>query len=156
MLLTTVSRNLLCGLGVLQIVWVRQRRSTMVRYSFQKQAEMVFVYAQAGGNGREAARMYRVMYPDRQNHPRHTTFGVFYRRLCEPESHGGHFEHMLWHGWDSGHVPCARALCLMLFCSAIYRGNYAFPDTRWYNISCSISCQESPLILIGGLKTQSV
>ncbi|KAJ4447561.1 hypothetical protein ANN_09568 [Periplaneta americana] len=27
----------------------------MIRYSFQEQAEMVFVYGQAGGNGREAA-----------------------------------------------------------------------------------------------------
>ena len=55
----------------------------MVRYSFQEQAEMVFVYGQAGGNGREAARMYRATYPDRQHHPHHTTFGAIYRRLCE-------------------------------------------------------------------------
>ncbi|KAJ4437761.1 hypothetical protein ANN_13699 [Periplaneta americana] len=55
----------------------------MVQYSFQEQAEMVFVYGQADGNGREAARMYRATYPDRQHHPHHTTFGAIFRRLCE-------------------------------------------------------------------------
>ena len=25
-------------------------------------------------------------------------------------SHGGHFEHLLWHRWDSDHVLCAKAL----------------------------------------------
>ena len=125
MALTTVSHNLQCGLCVLEIVWVKQRRSTMVWYSFQEQAKMVFMYSQAGGNG--AAQMYRATYPDRQHHPHHTTLGAIYWRLCEHGSHGGHFEHLLWHGSDSGHVLCARALCLMLFCSAIYSRNYVFP-----------------------------
>ena len=55
------SHNLQCGLCVLQRVWDKERRSTMVRYSFQEQAEMMFVYGQEGGNGREAARMYRAI-----------------------------------------------------------------------------------------------
>ncbi|KAJ4437732.1 hypothetical protein ANN_17877 [Periplaneta americana] len=55
----------------------------MVRYSFQEQAEMVFVYGQTAGNGREAARMHRATYPDRQHHPHHTTFGAIFWRLCE-------------------------------------------------------------------------
>ena len=46
MALRTVSHNMLCGLCVLQIVWVKQRKNTMVRYSFQEQAEMVLVYGQ--------------------------------------------------------------------------------------------------------------
>ena len=44
---------------------------------------MVFVYDQAGRNDREAARMYRATYPDRQHHPHHTTFGAIYRPLSE-------------------------------------------------------------------------
>ena len=72
----TVSHNLQYELCVLQIVWVKQRRSTMVQYSFQEQAEMVFVYGQAGGNGREAAWMYRATYRDRQYHLHHTIFGA--------------------------------------------------------------------------------
>ena len=59
-------------------------------------------------------------------------------------SYGCHFQHLLWHGWDSGHVLCARALCLMMFYSTIYRGNYAYPNTRWYECLWSISSQESP------------
>ena len=43
----------------------------MVWYSFQEQAEMVFVYDQAGGNGREAARMYRATCSGRQHHLHH-------------------------------------------------------------------------------------
>ena len=39
---------------------------------------------------------------------------------------------------------CARALSLMLFCSDIYRGNYALPDTWWYECLRFISSQESP------------
>ena len=47
---------------------------------------MVFMYGQAGGNSRKAARMYRAMYPDRQHHSHHTIFGAIYRHLCEHES----------------------------------------------------------------------
>ena len=50
---------------------------------------------------------YWATYPDRQHHPNHTAFGAIYRCLREHGSHGGHFEHLLWHGWDSGHVLCA-------------------------------------------------
>ena len=32
----------------------------------------------------------------------------------------------------------------MLVCCVICRGNYAFPDTSWYELLCSISNQESP------------
>ena len=55
----------------------------MVRYSLQEKFEIVFVYGQAGGNGREAERMYQAMYPDKQHHSHHTTFGATYRLLCE-------------------------------------------------------------------------
>ena len=44
---------------------------------------MVFVYGQAGENGREAARMYRAAYTERQQHPHHRTCGAIYRHLCE-------------------------------------------------------------------------
>ena len=63
MALATVSLNLQCELYVLKLVWAKQCRSTMARYSFQEQTEMVFVYGQAGGNGREAARIYRGHLP---------------------------------------------------------------------------------------------
>ena len=79
----TTSHNLWCGLYRLQIVWVKQHRSIMVRYSFQEQVYMVFVYGQTGGNGRKSEWMYRATCPDRQYHPHHTTFGTIYRRLCE-------------------------------------------------------------------------
>ena len=67
----------------------------MVWYSFQEQAEMVFMYGQAGGNGQEAAWKYRATYPDRQYHPHHTTFGAIYRHSCE---HGS-FETDEHAGW---------------------------------------------------------
>ena len=75
----------------------------MVRYSFQEQAEMVFVYGQAGGNGREAAGMYRATYPDRQHQPHHTKCGTIHPRFCEHGYHWDHFEHLLWRGFR----PCA-------------------------------------------------
>ena len=79
-----------------------------------------------------------------------------YRRFCEHGSHGGHFEYLLCYVWDSGHVVWATALRLMFSCSAIYCGNYAFPDTRWYALWCSTSSQQSPLKFVDGLKPHSV
>ena len=80
-----VSYNFQCGLCVLQIVWVKQRRSTMVRYSFQVQAKM-FMYGQVDGNSWEAAWMYWATYPHRQHHSHHTIFGAIKWCLYEHES----------------------------------------------------------------------
>ena len=55
---------------------------------------MVFVYGQAGGNDREAARMDRATYSDRKHHPNHATFGAIYRHLCEHEALECHFEQL--------------------------------------------------------------
>ncbi|KAJ4436166.1 hypothetical protein ANN_18796 [Periplaneta americana] len=63
-----------------EIVLFKQRRSTMVRYSFQEQAEIVFVYGQAGGNCREAARMYDGTPADFRINVRRHLNNIFPRR----------------------------------------------------------------------------
>ena len=57
-------------------------RSTVAEYSFREQADMIFMYGRANGNGCEAARRYEMGFPDRrqQSHP---TFVAVYRRVAE-------------------------------------------------------------------------
>ena len=125
----------------LQVVWVKQRRSTMV---FNP------------GTSRDGVRVW----PSRWKRSRGSTNVSSHIPWQEaPISHSiwSHLSTFVWTripwrtlrtsvvtwmGFRSGTV--CQALCLMLFCSAIYRGNYAFPDRRWYELLCTISSQESP------------
>lgn len=52
----------------------------MSNYSFAEQADMIFMYGRANGNGREAARLYQEMFPRRQQ-PNHKTFAAVFQRL---------------------------------------------------------------------------
>jgi hypothetical protein len=44
-------------------------------YSFHEQAYIIFTYARANGNGRDALRVYQETLPDR-NEPNHQTFAA--------------------------------------------------------------------------------
>lgn len=57
-------------------------RITMAGYPFSEQADMIFMYGRANGNGREAARLYHNAFPDRTQ-PSHPTFAAVYRRIAE-------------------------------------------------------------------------
>jgi hypothetical protein len=54
----------------------------MAAYPYPEQADMIFMYGKANGNGRLACRMYQESFPNRQI-PHHTTFAAVYRRLSE-------------------------------------------------------------------------
>lgn len=36
----------------------------MANFTFREQADMIFIYSRANGNGRAAARLYAEVYPD--------------------------------------------------------------------------------------------
>ncbi|KAJ4437454.1 hypothetical protein ANN_17598 [Periplaneta americana] len=52
------------------------------RYSFREQADIIFMYGRANGNGREAVQLYQMAFPDRRQ-PNHQTFVAVYRRVAE-------------------------------------------------------------------------
>lgn len=52
------------------------------RYSFREQADIIFMYGRANGNGREAVRLYQMAFPERRQ-PNHQTFVAVYRRVAE-------------------------------------------------------------------------
>ncbi|KAJ4431746.1 hypothetical protein ANN_20350 [Periplaneta americana] len=52
------------------------------RYSFREQADIIFMYGRANGNGREAVRLYQMAFPD-QRQPNHQTFVALYHRVAE-------------------------------------------------------------------------
>lgn len=54
----------------------------MANYTNAEMDDMHLLYGAANGNGREAARMYNELYPDRRT-PNHQTFAQLGRRLCE-------------------------------------------------------------------------
>ncbi|KAJ4443260.1 hypothetical protein ANN_04928 [Periplaneta americana] len=63
-------------------------RYTMERYTNHEQADKVFTYGQAHGNGRAAALLYQEKYPHRQ-HLQHTISARIFRRLGETGSFTG-------------------------------------------------------------------
>lgn len=60
-------------------------------YSYREQADMIFIYGRANGNGREAARLYLEVFPYRQQ-PQHSTFASIFQRLSETGSLISSFE----------------------------------------------------------------
>ena len=136
---TTVSHNLQCGY-VLQIVRVKQLRSTMIRYSFQEQVEIMFVYGQAGGNTVE--RQHECTEP-------HTLTGST-THVTQ------HLEPFVWPWvpwrplWTSAATWMGFRLCtvrqdslfdVVLQCHLLWK--LCISDTRWYELLCSIYSPES-------------
>lgn len=54
----------------------------MAGYPHSHQADMIFIYGKANGNGHLASRLYQESFPDRQQ-PYHSTFAAVYLRLGE-------------------------------------------------------------------------
>lgn len=54
----------------------------MAGYPFDYQADMIFMYGKANGNGRLACRLYYEAFPNRQQ-PTHPTFAAVFNRLRE-------------------------------------------------------------------------
>lgn len=54
----------------------------MVQYTYQEQADMIFMYGRANGVGQEAARLYLATFPNRHQ-PNHHTFASLFRKLGE-------------------------------------------------------------------------